>query len=83
MDSLVAETFGIDLARIARGLAEGRFRIEDGELHKRCCRCLEFWPADREFFYPAYNVPDKLHCYCKACYVEVRWPNGRSTVAAS
>lgn len=72
------QTFGIDLAAIARGLAKGLFRIEEGELHKRCSRCREYWPADREFFYPAYHVAHRLHTYCKACYVEQRWPNGRA-----
>lgn len=71
------QTFGIDLAKIAKSIANGTFRIEDGELAKRCAKCREYWPADREFFYPAYHVPHGLHAYCKACYLEKRWPEGR------
>ncbi|MFY1879920.1 hypothetical protein ACOTCJ_13750 [Achromobacter xylosoxidans] len=32
----------------------------------QCSRCMDFWPADREFFYTARG---KLHPWCKACYL--------------
>lgn len=35
---------------------------------KRCARCGEYWPADKEFFY---QLPDgRLHSYCHACFIE-------------
>ena len=53
------------------------YRInEDGEREKFCPRCKEWWPADKEFFYS--NGHRGLHSLCKACYIENRWPNGRS-----
>ena len=32
---------------------------------------------DTEFFYKASGRPDQLHPWCKACYTEHRYPNGR------
>jgi hypothetical protein len=32
----------------------------------QCAKCLEFWPADVEFFY--FNA-GKPHSWCKACYL--------------
>ena len=34
---------------------------------KRCGKCGEFWPADREFFSPNRRAPDGLAWTCKAC----------------
>lgn len=31
----------------------------------QCAKCLEFWPADSEFFYFTRGRP---HSWCKACY---------------
>jgi hypothetical protein len=31
----------------------------------QCAKCLEFWPADSEFFYFSQGKP---HSWCKACY---------------
>ena len=31
----------------------------------QCAKCLEFWPADLEFFYFSGGRP---HSWCKACY---------------
>jgi hypothetical protein len=62
-----------------RRIANGRYRWnEDGELEKRCAQCHEYWPADGEFFFTGRHYPDGLHCYCKACYIERRWPDGRT-----
>ncbi len=49
---------------------------EDG-LEKRCNKCLEYWPADSEFFYASCRRPDGLIETCKACYQENRFPDGR------
>ena len=35
---------------------------------KKCTRCLEELPADREFFYTDKRRPDGLRTTCKACY---------------
>ena len=44
---------------------------------KQCPICKEWWPADTEFFYKASDRKDGLHSYCRACFLEKRWPNGR------
>ncbi len=62
------------------GLASGRYQYEDGELQKRCSACREYWPADSEFFHGCSANPDGLHNYCRACYCDQRWPQGRSTI---
>ncbi len=31
----------------------------------QCAKCLDFWPADPEFFYFHKGKP---HSWCKACY---------------
>lgn len=63
--------------QLERGIVNGRYRLdEDGELEKRCTTCREYWPADTEFFYST-GGGDRLQCYCKACYYDRRWPNGR------
>lgn len=76
---MIVETHGINLARIQSGLEKGRFGIEDGELHKRCSRCRDLWPADTVFFPPAHKEPDGLHSYCRACVQE--WTNARRRLA--
>lgn len=49
-------------------IAKGRYRRTDvGEIEKRCACCLDFWPADSEFFFRT-TRNDGLHSYCKACY---------------
>lgn len=53
---------------------------EDGDLEKRCNKCNEYWPADTEFFYSNEGKGDGLSGYCKACYIENRYPTGRGSV---
>ena len=50
-------------------LANGVYRIEAGELEKRCAKCRDYWPADNEFFH-SQNRDDGLHPWCKACCSE-------------
>jgi hypothetical protein len=57
-------------------LRSGIYRYEEGDLLKRCSRCKEHWPADSEFFYSV-RLGDGLHQWCKACYQENRYPDGR------
>jgi hypothetical protein len=66
---------------LGKGLASGKYRYEDGELHKRCGRCRDYWPADTEFFYSAKGTRNKdgLNDWCKACYTAWRYPNGRKS----
>lgn len=80
---MMVETYGIDLERIARHLAAGRFRITDGMLEKRCGRCGDYWPADREFFYSSTQCACGLHTFCRACFLEARSTPGRSRAAAA
>lgn len=60
-----------------RRLKSGLYRLEDGELMKRCSHCRDYWPADTEFFYTK-KGGDGLGEWCKACYQEWRYPNGRN-----
>src|SRR5215467_4327104 len=40
-------------------------------LEKQCTRCMEFWPADTEFFYLSGTRSSKrLHSWCIACFLE-------------
>lgn len=63
---------------LARRLLSGLFRMEDDGLYKRCSRCKDYWPADSEFFYSNHGTPDGLNPWCKACYLENRYPEGRT-----
>lgn len=60
----------------SKRIKSGLYKEEDGQLLKRCSRCKEHWPADTEFFYSV-KKGDGLNEWCKACYQEWRYPNGR------
>lgn len=63
---------------LARLLKRGRYRRDDdGVLEKKCSGCRDYWPADTEFFFSSGGC-DGLSTYCKACYIERRYPNGRT-----
>jgi hypothetical protein len=62
---------------MARRLINGRYRQDVDGLYRRCSRCRDYWPADSEFFFKA-KTQDGLADWCKACYLEWRYPNGRS-----
>lgn len=48
-----------------------RYRYdEDGELEKQCTRCLDWWPADRDFFGAGPREAKGLHSHCLACTSE-------------
>lgn len=55
----------------------GIYSFENNQMYKRCSRCREHWPADSEFFYASKAERDGLYPWCKACYIEHRYPNGR------
>jgi hypothetical protein len=63
---------------LALRLQKGSYKFDCGEMHKRCSRCKEYWPADSEFFYSA-ATRDGLNDWCKACYIENRYPTGRNS----
>lgn len=65
---------------LRKRLVNGVYRQEECGLFKRCSRCKEYWPADSEFFYSV-KSGDGLNQWCKACYQEWRYPNGRKVVA--
>lgn len=46
--------------------------FSDAGRELRCYRCLEFWPADSEFFSPADKAHTKPAKWCKACYAAWR-----------
>lgn len=66
---------------IKRRLKTEKYALTSIGLEKRCTACAELWPADSQFFFPAKNSPTGLHCYCKACYMERKYPE-RYTSAA-
>ncbi len=48
-----------------------RYRYdEDGELEKQCTQCLDWWPADRDFFGSNPRERNGLHPHCLACTSE-------------
>lgn len=55
----------------------GIYRMDDDGLYKRCSRCKDYWPADSEFFFSSTYESDGLIAWCKACYLENRYPDGR------
>ncbi|OIR11001.1 hypothetical protein GALL_71720 [mine drainage metagenome] len=66
-------------ALMRKRLKSGKFRLnEDEQLEKYCARCHEYWPADTEFYFSNSGTNDGLSTWCKACYLENRYPNGRS-----
>lgn len=69
----------VSLELLAKRLIKGRMRVVENELEKYCPDCSDFFPATTEFFYATKNSPDGLFSNCKACYIEKRWPNGRSS----
>ena len=52
-----------------------RLRTTDTGLEKLCVKCIEWWPADLEFFYADAKGGGGLYQYCKACYLEHVRPN--------
>lgn len=59
--------------RLAKRLATGKYQFnEDGELEKRCSTCLEYWPADEEFFHKGKSRSgnDGLHTMCRDCHCQ-------------
>lgn len=66
---------------LKKRLKSGVCRMDEfGNLEKRCARCKEYWPADTEFFYATRSTQDGLHNWCRACYVENRYPDTRGAV---
>lgn len=67
----------IDRRLLLKRLREGTMQRTDAGLVKRCPRCGEYWPFDTEFFFANGGKTDGLYAWCRACYVEYRWPTGR------
>lgn len=59
-------------------LANGKSRFSEIGLEKRCPKCNEYWPHDTEYWFAARQQPDGLFTCCRACYMTLRWPAGRS-----
>lgn len=53
-------------------------QTEIGE-EKLCSQCKEYWPKTPEYFYHQNKAKGILMPMCKACYLDRRYPNGRST----
>lgn len=74
-------TYELKIAKPSAEMLQRRLKskiycFEDALLMKRCARCRDYWPADTEFFYSV-KVGDGINTWCKACYQEWRYPNGR------
>ncbi len=50
--------------------ATNRLRFSAEGLEKFCIRCVEWWPADTEFFFSDPEGQAGLFYCCKACYRE-------------
>lgn len=59
---------------LALRLRKGKYKFTVAGLEKFCARCQSYWPADTEFFFPCRTNRDGLHEWCRACYMEWRWP---------
>lgn len=57
---------------LARRIKRGVYAYFDAELHKRCVKCKEYWPADTEFFYDSKAHNDGISDTCRACSCEQR-----------
>lgn len=80
MSALIRAIDHVRPALLQRRLTNGGYRFDElGELEKRCAACREYWPADNEFFHTGPGYDDRLHCYCKACYIERRRPERHGT----
>jgi RNase P subunit RPR2 len=55
-----------------------RFNEDYDAFERECSRCREWWPADKEFFFSGGH--GALMTICKACYLQRRYPNGRSAM---
>lgn len=52
-----------------------KLRTTDDGSEKFCTRCMEWWPADLEFFYSDPGGAAGLNHCCKACYREWKAAN--------
>lgn len=52
-------------------LKNGKFKLTELGLERKCKACGAYWPYDTEFFYPDISTGD-LNYTCKACYWERR-----------
>ncbi len=69
MTSLVS---GLGAAVMKMKKLKNRQRLDgDGEVEQQCIECLEWWPADEEFYY-------KNFARCKACYLGAKYAKRRS-----
>lgn len=52
------------------GLRNGRYRISDIGLEKRCPDCGDWWPVDDEFYFvQRERGVERPSACCKACYL--------------
>jgi hypothetical protein len=59
------------LSKPKHGRPPKRFVLTECGPEKQCTRCMDFWPADTEFFYLSGPRSDRrLHSWCIACFLE-------------
>lgn len=63
-------------------LRSGLMTLTNAGLEKRCARCKQHWPFDTEFFFANRSARDGVSDWCRACYFENRFPNGRTAAEA-
>lgn len=71
MDPLIKQA-SPDEYILARRIKRGVYAYFETELHKRCVKCKEYWPADTEFFYDSKAHNDGISDTCRACSCEQR-----------
>lgn len=69
-------------AHVQRQIGSKIFILEDGCLEKLCKKCGDYWPLDTEFWFADKDRNDGLFNCCKACYMQMRWPDGRPSANA-
>lgn len=62
-------------------LAPDLARVTELGAEKKCVRCGEWWPADREFFYADRKRPDGHFSTCRACRADIQRESRRKAKA--
>lgn len=62
------------LALRIKRMQSGQYIAGSTGIEKRCPKCGDYWPIDTEFWFTHTSTADGLHTWCKACYLERRYP---------
>lgn len=62
----------ISQKNIDKYVMKGVLRLDEMGYEKLCKQCDEFWAMTSDFWYVQKGYPLMTHCWCKACYLEIR-----------